>query len=153
MASTLTATPLRIEQAPQAFPLVRVLMPEVALGDWLAFAEVRCRAPETSGIVGVRDAQGYFQALFVYEVRPDLAGGATLEVGMAIALGLVDPPSAVAMLVAEIDLLAARLGCAGVHVRLRPDQRRLRRWFEAAGHTLDGVVLGKPIGSFAPTDG
>jgi hypothetical protein len=144
MIRNLTATSLGIEQLPQAFPLARALVSNLDLEAWLAFARRRSGDTDTGGIVGVCDERGYFHGLFGYEVRQDLAQGTTLAIDMAIAMELLDRGGAAAVLIGEIDGIAAKLGCRAVHVRLRPEQRGLRRGLERAGHQVQGIILGKP---------
>ena len=141
MVRTFAAAPLAPADVPQAFPLARALMPQLDLTAWLEFARRRAGKPAARGIVAVRDDRGYFHGLFSYEVRHALGEGATLEVDVAIAMELLDRSGPAAVLLDEIDVLAARLGCAAVQVRLRPDQRRLRRWFEALGYAIQDVAM------------
>ena len=150
MPRTLAAAPLALADVLQAFPLARALLPQLELETWRDFARRRLGRPATRGIVAVRDERGYFYALFSYEVRHALGDGATLEVGLAIAMEMIDRSGPAAVLLREIDTLAARLRCAAVHVHLRPDQRRLRRWLESSGHSVRSVVMVKALGDAPP---
>lgn len=143
MDRSLVAVPLTAEQAVQIFPLARALAPELDLDAWRRFARRRSNEPDVRGIIGIRDTLGYFHALFDYEIRQDVTARPTLEIGLAVALDLLDGASSTTILMNEIDALAARLGCHAVHVRLRPNQRRLRRSLERDGHSLQSIVLGK----------
>ncbi len=148
MPSRLEAVPLTRETARQIFPLAQSVMPDLGIEAWLTFARRQGGDPADGGILGIRDERGYFLGLFDYRVRRDLAGaGPTLEVALATAMDLVDRNGAAALLVKEIETLAAGLGCHATQIRLRPKQRRLRRSFERAGHELEAVVLTKSVGS------
>ncbi|MBI3512464.1 MAG: hypothetical protein HY060_00060 [Proteobacteria bacterium] len=151
MPRTLVAAPLAPDDLLQAFPLARALVPQLELTTWLDFARRQSGKPTSHGIIAVRDDRGYFHGLFSYEIRHALGDGVTLEVGLAVAMELLDRAGpAAAVLLEEIDALAARLRCAAVQVHLRPDQRRLRRRFEGSGHGVCGVVLGRTIVAAAP---
>jgi len=145
MFGKLEAVPVTLETASQVFPLARSLVPELELDGWLAFARRQIERPETAGIVGVRDERGYFHGLFNYEVRHDVRTGPILDVGMAMAVNLLDRAGAGAVLVRAIDAMAVALGCAGTQIRLTAEQRQLRRWLEGEGHALRCVVLEKAI--------
>jgi hypothetical protein len=141
MTRSFAAAPLAPADIAQAFPLARALMPQLGLTEWLDFARRRTGKPAARGIVAVRDDRGYFHGMFSYDVRHGLGEGAVLEVGLAIAMELFDRSGPAAVLLDEIDAVAARLACAAVQVRLRPDQRRLRRWFEAMGYAVQDVAM------------
>ncbi len=144
MIRNLCAVALSADEAAQAFPLARALVPELDLPSWLAFVRKRAGGSATRGLIGVRDDDGYFHGLYGYEVRYDLTDGATLDIDLAIAMELLDRAGAAAVLMDEIQERARRLDCNAVHVHLKPHQRRLRRWFEAEGHSLQSVTLAKP---------
>ena len=58
---------------------------------------------------------------------------------------LFDFVETAAALTSEIDGLGRKLGCRGVQVRLRPDQRWLRRWFERHAYEIRAVTFAKPL--------
>jgi len=145
MFGKLEAVPVTLETAGQVYPLVRSLVPELELDSWLSFARRHIEGPETAGIVGVRDERGYFHGLFGYQVRHDVLTGPTLDVGLAMAVNLLDRTGAGAVLVRSIEALAVTLGCAATQIRLSVEQRQLRRWLEGEGHALRCVVLAKAV--------
>src|SRR5579872_6822274 len=103
MFGQLEAVPVTLETAGQLYPLVRSLVPELELDGWLLFARRHIEGPETAGIVGVRDERGYFHGLFGYQVRYDVRTGPTLDVGLAMAVNLLDRTGAGAVLVRAIE--------------------------------------------------
>jgi hypothetical protein len=140
----LAPIPLTAEQMPQALPLVRVVAPQLDLETWVAFGAQRA-ATGAGGIVALRDGRGYFRGLYGYQIRHDLLDGAVLEIDLAITMDLAHRRDASAALTSEIGKLSRKLGCDGVHVRLRPDQRLLRRCFERQGYTLCAITLAAPL--------
>jgi hypothetical protein len=134
---------LTAELMPQAFPLARAFAPDLDLESWLEFGTHRLAAG-TGGIVGLRDERGYFRGLFGYQVRNDPLDGAVLQVDMAVTLDLVNRAEAAAALTGEIDGQSRKLGCTGVQICLRPEQRWLRRWFERHGYQIRAVTFAKP---------
>jgi hypothetical protein len=151
MLRKLDAVPLTHETAQQIFPLAQSVMPDLALEAWLAFAHQRIGAPPSGGgIVGIRDARGYFHGLFDYRARRDLMDGTpTLDVGLATAIDLFDRFGAAFVLVRELEAIATKIGCIAIQVHLRPEQRRFRRWLEREGHGMDAIVMRKAL---APTE-
>lgn len=139
----LAPVPLTAAQIPQAFPLARIFAPNLDLDTWLAFAAQRATS-DMGGIVALRDERGYFRGLYGYLARHDLLDGLVLEVDVAITIDLANRTEAAAAMTSEINGLSRKLGCGGVHVRLRPDQRWLRRWFERHGYEVCAVTLAKP---------
>ena len=145
MLRKLDAVPLTYDTARQVFPLAQSLVPSLDLSDWLAFAHREIAAVGTGGIVGLRDERGYFYGLFGYRVRHDILGGPALAIEFAAVMDLLDHAGPAAVLAREIEAIATRLGCADVHVHLRPEQRRLRRLLKGHGHNLRGFVLEKSV--------
>jgi len=145
MVRKLDAVPLTRQTASQVFPLAQSLVPHLDLEGWLAFAHRAIAAAGSGGIIGLRDDLGYFHGFFGYFVRHDGLGGPVLAIEHAAAMDLLDRAGSAAVLAQEIESVAAQLGCADVHVHLRPAQRRLRRLLEAEGHTLRGIVLEKAV--------
>jgi hypothetical protein len=141
----LQAVPLDEEQLVQVFPLVRSVAPDLELAAWQGFARRYIGESSAGGIVGIRDERGYFHGLFGYRVRAGLSGGKTLEVDWATAMELLDRTGPAPMLIEAIEAIAARLDCAELLIHLKPGQRRLRRWFEGVGHSVQAVVLGRAV--------
>jgi hypothetical protein len=145
MLGSLSAIPLTHDMAAQVLPLARSLLPALELEAWLAFARARIDRMPSGGIMGVQDRRGYFHGLLGFEVRGDLLDGTVLDVGWATATDLLNRAGAAAVLSRELEAMAARLNCAGVQVRLRPEQQHLRRWLEDEGHVLRSLILEKPV--------
>jgi hypothetical protein len=143
MLGTLRPVPLTPDKVAQVLPLARSLLPALELDAWSSFARRRIGGMPDSGIIGLQDRRGYFHGLLGYEVRNDLLGGRILAVDWATSMELFGNADAVALLARELDAMATRLGCAGIEIRLKPEQRRLRRWLEREGHTLQSVVIEK----------
>ncbi len=145
MARQLEPVRLNEEQIVQVFPLVRSVVPDLDLEAWQSFARRYTGDISAGGIIGIRDERGYFHGVFGCRVRPGLSGGSTLEVSWATALELLDRAGPAPMLIEAIEATAARLDCAEIQVHLKPEQRRLRRWFEGVGHSVQAVVLGRSV--------
>ncbi|MDJ1158034.1 hypothetical protein QNA08_07280 [Chelatococcus sp. SYSU_G07232] len=108
--------PLRPGDARQAYALVRLAYPQVALRDWLAFARRAARqSPRRGGLVALRDARGYVHALFSYQVAVDLEGGPVLTLANLIVGRLPGPLLDDAVQTAA-DGLARSLGCRSIVV-------------------------------------
>src|SRR4051812_39106006 len=101
MDSGFAAVRLSPDNAAQAFPLAQIVFPRIELETWIGFVRRRAGAPDRSGIVALRDERGYFCALFDYEIRDSLLAGPVLEIGLAIALDLLDRLGVAAALTRE----------------------------------------------------
>lgn len=138
------AKPLGRRQIDQAFPLVRVLDPDVGVDRWRAFAaavvtggtledgapfslftplpeEIQNDSDATPGLTGImtiQDDQGYIHGLFSYFVKQDLHQGRVLSADNVIVLDMVDTAAAAAALLRAMDRTARALDCAAIHTYL-----------------------------------
>lgn len=136
----------------QAYALVQLSMPEVALGDWLAFArplaDSRTRA---RGIMSVLDERAYILGLCRYRVERGPAHRRTLTTDHVIVYDLLDRDEPARALVNAVEILAQELGCTSVsihvpHTDLASPKSRLAESLRSSGHRLQAYLMQKPIG-------
>jgi hypothetical protein len=127
-----------------AFPLIRLVEPEVDLRSWLRFAEplVRSRG-RRRGVVTVRyDGQAHPSGLFCFRLDRDLRHGEVLTAEHLVVLDLLDPAPLLSALLGELEVLAERLGCGAVRVAWLPNAEPLRPAWPAAGRV---ILLQRPL--------
>ncbi len=115
----LQAQRLAPDMARQAFALVQASMPEVALGDWLAFARpLAASRSGVRGIMSVLDERAYILGLCRYRVERSLAHRRHLIADHVIILDLFDRNLAAETLVDGIEALAQKLDCGAVNMHV-----------------------------------
>ena len=135
----------------QAYALVQVSMPEVALSDWLAFAKpLAASRSNVRGIMSVLDERAYILGLCRYRVERGLAQRRTLIADHVIVLDLFDHNVAAETLVDGIEALAQKLDCGAVnihvpHTDLATPKNRLAELLLSSGHRLKAYQMHKPI--------
>lgn len=155
------AKPLGKRQIDQAFPVVRAIIPDLAVERWRAFASTRitdsdsvapAEAPDPTGIMTVQNEHGYIHGLFSYTVEEHLRHGRVLAADNFIALDLFDVESAAHALLQAMDRVARGLGCAAIHTNLPenytalPDYcTSLLGYFRGQGHAVETLRLCKTL--------
>lgn len=148
MTRSITTAPLPPEQIPQALPLIQTVQPDLDLRTWRAFAQ-QLAAPEAAaehGIVAARGENGYLLGLVTYRIRRESGCGPVLLAEHFVALDLIDRAPVATALIAALDQVGHRHGCAALHAILPRSQAGLLDSFRAAGYRPDGTVLCKRIG-------
>jgi hypothetical protein len=146
--SEITVEPLAFDQLAMVYPLVHEVVRGLDLPDWLRFAR-RIAAPgraKRSGImVALRAGQPFPCGLFCYREERDLNYGTVLIADHIITLDILDPKPILTALVAELDALATRLGCAAVQSVVRDGLHEVATGLLAAGHQLESETLAKRL--------
>lgn len=156
----------------QAYPLVRMVAPDMTLQDWRrrALAYVRttdarppgrkgtngkATEPAPCGMRAIRNRDGYIHGLFSYRVEADSGAPRRLLVEHFIAFDLVARAELVAIMLAAIDALAHAHGCVAIHTpigdgdgddALLAIDSAVITWFVADGHRRDGDRMAKTVG-------
>jgi hypothetical protein len=146
--SEFTCQALQIEQAATVFPLLREALPELDLKTWLRFARKALHRPAAGqcGIVVVHRQRRTFPCgVFVWRRERDLAQGDLLVAEHFIAVDVLDPEPVMAALVRELDVLAQRMGCAGIRTVLPGAGALADAGLRAAGHHVQGSTMWKPV--------
>lgn len=101
-------------QARQAYPLIQLANPNVAMPEWLAFVRRWSRlSPERGGIIALRDRRGYIHAIYTYKIDYSIAIGRLLRVSDIIAGHLPGPPLG-RFITDSVNRLADRLQCPSI---------------------------------------
>lgn len=140
---------MRQDLIDMALPLVHGLRGDLTLEEWRAFCRpILSGARDDVGMECVLDEKGYLMGLAGYDARPDLRHGRVLQVDPFIAADLYGRSLAAQMLLARLDRLAVRHGCAAVHVAYEAVDDTLpikaghtfKKFFES-GYRADSVRL------------
>ncbi|ODU60136.1 MAG: hypothetical protein ABS99_03100 [Acetobacteraceae bacterium SCN 69-10] len=128
--------------------MIREALPGLDLKTWLRFAHriAQPRRPGQSGIIVVhRRPRPLPCGVFTWRCEHDLVHGEILIAEHFVAVDLLDPAPVMAALVAELDLLARRLGCTAIRTVV-PGQGALAiTRLHAAGHRHEGEMLWKVV--------
>jgi hypothetical protein len=122
---------LGVAETDQAYPVARLMLPELSLDGWRGLARRR-------DVLRVRNGNGYIVALGICRIQKN-----KLLVERAIALDLMDSRNAADALVAATEAFARERHCTAVHARLADPA--LQERFEAAGHERKVVLTCKPL--------
>jgi hypothetical protein len=143
-----TVQPLVPEQLRVVYPLVREVLPELKLADWLRFGRhlTKHRQGGQRGILAAyRKGRVFPTGLVCYQVDDDLERGRVLIAKDFCAMDLLDPKLVLAVLVAALEALGLRLGCNAVRCVVRADSSQIAGGLSAAGHAPEGLLLMKPL--------
>ncbi len=152
--SGLSCHPLPPEQASTVFPLVREAIPGLDLRSWLRFARRASdprRAAREGIIVVVRSPRPMPCGLFVYRKEQELGHGEVLIAEHFVAVDLLDAEPVMQALIAELDVLARRLGCGAIRAMVLNPASQTATQLASAGHRPAGGALWKDVD--APADG
>lgn len=156
MGRPLSVRTLTAKQIAQAFPLVRAIVPDLTLENWLDYAKAIAKADgmERGGVVAAQDERGYIFGLFCYKIQYDICHGRTLAIENMVALDMVDRSGAMEALMGALDRIARQKGCQYVHIALpykTIGHRSFLRPLREAGHEIDNIRLCKPVHKTAST--
>ena len=104
--------PLKPEQVAQAYPLVRMALPQLELGEWQDYAAAM--ASPGSGVLTLLAPSDAIHALAAWRAVPNLHHGRALIVELFVAFELSRKAPARAALVDGLHQLADGLGCQAV---------------------------------------
>jgi hypothetical protein len=140
--------PLTPADVPATCPLIRQVVPTLDLAHWSRFAR-RFADPKRTAQHGILVARGSLRpfptGLFCYRREPDLPNGYVLFADHFVAIDLLDPQPIIDAMVAELDALAARLGCHAIRSVVHNDASRVSAGLSAAGHKPEGATLCKQL--------
>ena len=146
--SGLSCHPLPPEQASAVFPLLREAIPGLDLRAWLRFAR-RAADPKRAGregiIVVVRAPRTMPCGLFVYRKEDELGHGNVLVAEHFVAVDLLDAEPVMQALIAELDLVAKRLGCGAIRAMVLNPSSATAAQLASAGHRPAGSALWKDV--------
>lgn len=150
MGRPLSVRTLNVKQIGQAFPLVRAIVPELTLENWLSYAQAITNpdGSERGGVVAAQDEHGYIFGLFCYKLQHDICHGRTLMVENMVALDMVDRHGAMEALMGALERIARQKRCQYVHIALpykAIGQSSFLRPLRDAGHEIEGIRLCKPV--------
>lgn len=134
-----TVTHLEREQLDEGWPLVRTGAPELALSEWLAFAERVL--DEGGGVLGVRAADGSLHGLATYRIEEWLRGGRTLRVDNIVTFELNRDAPARRTLLAALERVARAFGCVSLAVSMASRGYAERNSYKADGWRMLGLQL------------
>jgi hypothetical protein len=121
MMGPYTVRPLVREQIPQAFALVRLLVPGMSLDHWSRYADTFLRVSEYVGagdIVTVQSDDRTIHALAFCRLRLDLRLGRILEVENFLSFDLTESKRAATALLEAAEERARRWDCGQIHLSL-----------------------------------
>lgn len=149
------ATPLRVDDAAAAFPLVNMLHPDLTMELWRKFVRSATRlSPRRAGVMAIRDRRSYIHALFAYRVDDDVTHGHLLRLTLLV-MGRLPGGVLTQAIIARAEELAAEFGGASIALDVAIDGLSSAD-FEAvrgAGFQTGGVVLIRAAhGDAAPLD-
>lgn len=146
--------PLPASRFRQAFSLIRLTAPHLALESWLRYAEALCRPDGggSGGMVSAEDEDGYIYGMFCYRVAPDPQLSRTLVVEHFIALGLFDRSATTRALIDAVEHIArdrqcvqVQLALPGARIELGKIDDSLHSSLGRAGYEVDGLRLCKRL--------
>lgn len=138
---------LNPEQAEAAYPLVRVIAPELTLEQWLDYVERRCRE---GGLMGLMGEDGTLIGLFSYRLGERLRLGRVLALDDFVTFELSKAAPGRAALIAAAEELARSLSCGGLEVRIgfrgfaNGDSAKAAGWL-SLGLELDSAIFVKSL--------
>ena len=136
------------QQVSFALPLLRAQLPELDLHRLrqFAFRLGEAGGPRRAGMLGVwRQGREFPCGIVCYRVLEDLAAGEVLLAEHFVAMDLLDPDAVMAALIAEVEALALRMGCAGVRSIVHGPTRTVMARLLAAGYQAEGLLMSKQI--------
>jgi hypothetical protein len=143
-----TVQPLAAEQLRVVYPLIREVLPELSLADWLRFGRhlTEHRRDDRSGILAAwRRGRAFPSGLACYRVVNDLEFGKVLIAKDFCAIDLLDPKSVLAVLVEELEALGLRLGCSAIRCVVRDGAPQVADGLSAAGYAPRDLLLGRSL--------
>ncbi len=130
------------------YPLMREAEPTLSLAAWLSYAQrvAALRQSRREGIlVACRAGRTLPCGAVCYRRDHDLRYGWCLTAEHFIAVDLLDPRVVLMALLAELEVVAVKLGCTAIRSILHGGRDDLTEDLLLAGHVSDGVTLRKTI--------
>ena len=138
---------LGIEEADDAYHLIRAIAPEVGPHEWRKYVRRRCR---DGGFKGLFDDNGILVGLFSFRLGERLRQGRVLALDDFVTFELSQTAPGRKLLMAVAENFARHLGCTGIEVRIggrgiaNPEAAKSAGWL-GLGMTLESVVFVKSL--------
>lgn len=138
---------LGIEEADDAYPLIRSIAPEVSPDAWRRYVRRRCR---DGGFIGLFDSNELLIGLFSYRFGERLRQGRVLALDDFVTFELSRAAPGRSLLMEVAERYARNRGCTGIEVRTGargiadPGATKAGGWL-AIGMNLESVVFVKSL--------
>lgn len=148
MLTTRRLTPERIAQA---YPVIRMAMPNLSFEAWCRFAEEQIADDEPPrGIVTVESEQDYIVGLGAYRLERDLQDDRVLIANHFVAVDLIRREAVAETLAQELESVAKQHRCNALHTCLpgrgtKTAPNWLVELMASRGHTVDKLNLRKSL--------
>ena len=146
--------PLRPDQIRLLYPLLREQEAKVELDAWISFARRIIGNPKrlNEGIIVASWApRRYPCGMVCYRRDNDMELGSVLTAEHFIAVDLIDPSRVLMAMAAELDRIAADLGCGAVRSIIHSEDGDLITRLTDAGHRPQALAFFKKLKD-EPTD-
>lgn len=151
MSDRFSVKPLDRRRIDQAWPLVQTGRAAHDGDSWRRYAGTLLDMAE-GGIRTVEGDHGYIHGLYAFQALPSPKHERVLQVDMFLAMDLIEPETAIDLLLSDMDATATRLGCQAVHLHLPQREgvgpgvsMALARALEH-GHHREDLRLCRPLG-------
>ncbi len=122
MRQRLSIFRLARDRAPQAYPLVNSIHPDLTLDAWLNYVDALNEGVGMdAGILAAVETQGYMHGLFAYRIEPDLSDGRVLAIENFVAADVCGRDDAGRDLIEVINRLADDKCCGAISVSVAQD--------------------------------
>jgi len=152
--------PLVPERIPEAYPLVRLVRPDLSLAEWRARARLYLdAATESAGIMTLQQDNGLMLGLYLHRIARDPIHGPTLLVEDFVAAAPISGMILARPLAQSLDALAHGAGCRAIHTVLRLSGEARARdnglacLFHDLGHRWRPATLCKTLDAAATSPG
>ena len=145
----LTTRRLTPERIAQAYPVIRMAMPNLSFEAWCRFAEEQIADDEPPrGIVTVESEQDYIVGLGAYRLERDLQDDRVLIANHFVAVDLIRREVVAETLAQELESVAKQHRCSALHTCLpgrgtKTAPNWLVELMANRGHTVDKLNLRK----------
>jgi len=117
---TLTARRLTPERIAQAYPVIRIALPDLSFDAWCRFAQEQIAGDDEPprGIVTVDSEQDYIVGLGAYRLERDLQDDRVLIANHFVAVDLIRREVVAETLARELESVAKQHRCSALHTHL-----------------------------------
>ena len=146
--SALIVARLTRQQIRSAYSLMQAADPSLRLVRWLRYARrVADQADSASDgmLVARRGATSHPCGAVCYQRVRHLRHGPVLTAEHFIALDLLQPEAVLSALAAELEVVAARLGCGTIRSIVHGSGAAVLGHLHSTGHILEGILLTKSL--------
>ncbi len=147
-AQPLIVGPLAADQIAAVFPLMRSADPSLSLATWRRFARRAVGGTPLSPhgiLVARRPAQRYPCGAVCYSRHRDIHQASVLTAEHFVALDLLYPEKIIEALIAGLDPVARRLGCASIRSIVHGGAGTLIGKLQSQGHIVEALTMTKQV--------